>query len=183
MHIPALDVPAGIAMNTVISDNDDYDGVLPISVVKTVSIYESAKPPAAARGSDAADVVADISRQWRRDSGALASAGAPSPLAAPPGVAAGSAAAPGPARSAAYTGAASAAPLPGQRPAGNSSGQAEPNTALVPQSNGSGGSGFVSASSTTPGSPNPFRGSALYSMAPGAQTEAAKTMSTPTASP
>ncbi len=43
MHIPALDVPAGIAMNTVVSDSDDYDAVLPLSVVKSINIYEGTK--------------------------------------------------------------------------------------------------------------------------------------------
>ncbi len=40
VRIPALDVPAGVAMSTVISDSDDYDAVLPLSVVKSINIYE-----------------------------------------------------------------------------------------------------------------------------------------------
>ena len=40
VRIPALDVPAGVAMNTVISDSDDYDAVLPLSVVKSIDITE-----------------------------------------------------------------------------------------------------------------------------------------------
>ena len=43
VHIPALDVPAGIAMNTVVSDSDDYDAVLPLSVVKSINIYEGTR--------------------------------------------------------------------------------------------------------------------------------------------
>ena len=72
VHIPALDVPAGVALNTVISDSDDYDAVLPLGAVKTVSIYQSAKPPAAARDrpAGAAAIVAAVTGQWQRASSA-----------------------------------------------------------------------------------------------------------------
>ena len=30
-------------MNTVVSDSDDYDAVLPLSVVKSINIYEGTK--------------------------------------------------------------------------------------------------------------------------------------------
>ena len=40
-----LDVGANLALDTVVSDNDDYDAVLPLSVVKSIDIYEDAKKP------------------------------------------------------------------------------------------------------------------------------------------
>jgi hypothetical protein len=45
VRIPALDVGANLALDTVVSDNDDYDAVLPLSVVKSIDIYEDAKKP------------------------------------------------------------------------------------------------------------------------------------------
>ncbi|BDA42249.1 probable lysyl endopeptidase at N-terminal half [Coccomyxa sp. Obi] len=97
VHIPALDVPAGVALNTVISDNDDYEAVLPLGAVKSVSIYQAAKPPAAAqdRPASAAAIVAAVIAQWQRASsapppslpavapGAAAFLASPAPAAAP----------------------------------------------------------------------------------------------------
>lgn len=95
VHIPALDVPAGVALNTVISDSDDYEAVLPLGAVKTVSIYQTAKPPAAAqdRPASAAAIVAAVTGQWQRASSATppslpavgpgASLASPGPAAAP----------------------------------------------------------------------------------------------------
>lgn len=45
MRIPALDVGANLALYTVVSDSDDYDAVLPLSIVKSISIYEGAQKP------------------------------------------------------------------------------------------------------------------------------------------
>lgn len=68
VHIPALDVLAGVALNTVVSDSDDYDAVLPLAAVKSVSIYQAAKLPAAAqdRPATAAAIVAAVTAQWQR---------------------------------------------------------------------------------------------------------------------
>lgn len=43
VHIPPLDVEAGIPMSTVVSDSDDYDAVLPLSIVKSIDIYAGAR--------------------------------------------------------------------------------------------------------------------------------------------
>ncbi|CAL8468064.1 g7603 [Coccomyxa elongata] len=96
VHVPALDVPAGVALNTVISDSDDYDAVLPLGAVKSVSIYQAAKPPAAAqdRSATAAAIVAAVTAQWQRASSAVP----PSlPAVGPGAAAAASPASPGPA--------------------------------------------------------------------------------------
>lgn len=112
MHIPSLDVPAGVALNTVVSDIDDYEGVLPIGAVKTVYIRETASPPAVAqnRPTGGAEIIAAIDAKWQRDASApppgippavaIAAAGPPATAATGPPVAAGVAgvpsAAPGP---------------------------------------------------------------------------------------
>lgn len=137
MHIPSLDVPAGVALNTVVSDNDDYEGVLPIGAVKTVYIRETASPPAVAqnRPTGGAEIIAAIDAKWQRDASALppgippavaiAAAGPPATAATGPPVAAGvggvPSAAPGPGpgavtvqrAAAVQPGAGGAAPAPG----------------------------------------------------------------------
>lgn len=98
VHIPGLDVPAGLAMYTVISDNDDYEGVLPIGAVKSVNIYKAGEEVGSyqQRPSGAAEIVAAVTDQWRHDasvppmpaSAAIAAAGGPSATAGGPAAAA-----------------------------------------------------------------------------------------------
>lgn len=58
VRIPALSVPSGLAMVTVVSDADDYDAVLPLSAVRSVIIAESAPAPSAAATAGIAAIVA-----------------------------------------------------------------------------------------------------------------------------
>ncbi len=104
VHIPALEVPAGIALYTVVSDADDYEAVLPIGAVKSVAIRETAPPPAVAqnRPTAAAEIVAAVNAAWQRDTSAPPPAVPPATTAraGPQGAAAGGGgvpyAAPGP---------------------------------------------------------------------------------------
>lgn len=57
-HIPALRVPAGIAMVTVVSDADDYDAVLPLSTVRSVIIVQAAPAPSSAASAGTQAIVA-----------------------------------------------------------------------------------------------------------------------------
>ena len=58
MHIPALRVPSGLPIVTVISDADDLDAVLPLAIVRSVAIYERAQPPSQGQPASAAAIVA-----------------------------------------------------------------------------------------------------------------------------
>ncbi|CAK0770461.1 hypothetical protein CVIRNUC_003769 [Coccomyxa viridis] len=77
VRIPALDVGANLALDTVVSDNDDYDAVLPLSVVKSIDIYEDAKKPVSSvRGNAAAALIAEATQDGASP---VAAAGAPAP--------------------------------------------------------------------------------------------------------
>jgi hypothetical protein len=96
VNIPALRVPAGLALVTVISDNDDYDAVLPLSVVRSVAIYQEQRALSPAQPASAAAIVAAAlaPRGGARQSPALAptglaaistGGGAPAPAGSGPG--------------------------------------------------------------------------------------------------
>ena len=58
VRIPALHVPAGLAMVTVVSDADDYDAVLPLSAVRSLSIAQAAPAPSSAASVATSAIVA-----------------------------------------------------------------------------------------------------------------------------